>query len=199
MKRAVLGAVLALLGTGCDRIVHGGRPAVYAAWQEGMTLSFVDPSQPAIPSLQVRVSRYRNDAAGALVTHTYGNLSGQMEATFRLKGGGIFTASDGQAASAILPEGFPDRVSQWMGADHRFNRVIGRSRVDLPGVRLADPDAVGVWVETFDAGGSGPVRRTLLVPDYGEVLALNLREGRWVEVNRLKAWQYTDLPVTEQR
>lgn len=166
-------------------------------WEEGLTLSFMDPSRPGLPSLQVRVDRCRGEGDASTVTQTYTTLENQVEATFRIRDGGTALVREGQPARIILPEGFPDRVSRWEDEDHRLNQVVGRTLVHLDGVSLPDPQALGVWVESRTLDGTGTVRRTLLVPNFGEVQALNLQGGRWVEVNRLASWTFTDQPGRE--
>jgi hypothetical protein len=201
MRKVLLGAALLALGLGpgCDRLVRPEAPAVYTPWEEGLTLAFRDPSRPGIPSLQVRVAHYRAEGAGAEVTHTYTTFSGQVEVQFKIGDGGVSLAMPGGPPLRILPAGFPDRVNRWVGEDGRLFQVIGRSRANLPGLRLPDPDALGVWVESWRADGTGLRRRTLLVPNFGEVQALNLEDGHWVEVNRLVGWHFTDVPVVEKR
>jgi hypothetical protein len=53
---------------------------------------------------------------------------------------------------------------------------------------------VGVWVEAQPA--RGPLRRTLYLPDLGEVESLELRDGAWIAVNRLVGRGFTDLPIS---
>jgi hypothetical protein len=197
MRRHLLGAALLLLGLGCDRLVHGGKPPVYAPWEEGLTLSFMDPSRPGLPNLQVRVDRCRGEGNASTVATTYTTLETQLSATFFLRDGGTALVREGQPSRVILPDGFPERVSRWEDEDHRLNQVIGRTLVHLDGVSLPNPQTLGVWVESRGQDGTGPARRTLLVPDFGEVQAFEFRQGRWVEVNRLASWTFTDQPGRE--
>ena len=62
-------------------------------------------------------------------------------------------------------------------------------------MKLPDPDATGIWVESTPASSRGVRRRTLLVPGLGEVETLNLIDGKWVTVNRLVSQGFTDPPA----
>jgi len=191
MKR-ILAAAAILLAAGCDRMVTPGPAPIYAPWEEGLTLVYQDP---AGERLQMRVKKATEGANGRTVVETFSTLSGVNDAAFRQKDGLVALKLDGQAEIKILPEGFPDRVSRWeeRGA---FNFVVGRSKVDLPGVKLPDPDAVGIWYETVPATAAGVRRRTLLVPNYGEVETLNWKNGKWVVVNILVSQGFTEAPAT---
>ena len=79
MKLAPLGALLALaFSTGCDRVLMPPAHPVYAAWEEGLTLGFEDPS--LAPELrvqrrqQVRVKEARSQSGGLAVTKTFTSM-----------------------------------------------------------------------------------------------------------------------------
>jgi hypothetical protein len=196
MKLAALGALLALaLSPGCDRLLMPATHPVYAPWEEGLTLGFEDPSlEPGLRvqrRQQVRVKESKPTGAGLAVTKTFTSMTGQWDSQVLQKDGGVNLQPGG---ILLLPAGFPDRVSRWE-ARGCFNWVVGRSGVELPGVRLADPGAVGVWVESTALDGSGNRTRTLLLPDLGEVETLTWIQGRWVTTNLLVTRGFTDVPA----
>jgi len=202
MKLAPLGALLALaLSPGCDRVLMPAGHPVYAAWEEGLTLGFEDPSlEPALRAQkrqQVRVKDSRPAGAGLAVTKTFTTLTGQSETVVIQKDGGVALQTERSGGITLLPEGFPDRVARW-DAHGSFNWVVGRAAVDLPGAHPAGADLpVGVWVEsiTLDTGAR---TRTLYLPDIGEAETLTWIQGRWVVTNLLVTRGFTDMPVKKQ-
>jgi hypothetical protein len=197
MKLAPLGALLALaLSAGCDRVFMPVAHPVYAAWEEGLTLGYEDPSLESALRLQkrqqVRVKESRPAGPGRAVTKTFTSLTGQWDLQVLQKDGGVTLQSGG---ILLLPEGFPDRVDRWESRG-TFNWVVGRAEVQLPGVRLADPGgAVGVWVESVPLSGTGYRTRTLYLPDIGEAETLTWSQGRWVTTNLLVTRGFTDVPA----
>jgi hypothetical protein len=196
---APAGAVLLALAcsTGCDRVLIPAAHPVYAAWEEGLTLGFEDPSLPSGPRFQkrqqVRVKTSSPIGSALAVTKTFTSLSGQWDGQVLAKDGGVMLQSEHSAGTLLLPEGFPDRVSRWE-ARGSFNWVVGRACVTLPGVRLADPGGtVGVWVESL-ALDTGARTRTLYLPDIGEAETLVWNQGRWVATNILVTRGFTDVP-----
>jgi len=193
-----LGALLLLLAcTGCDRLWYQAPRRIYAPWEEGLTLSYEDPSLPAAQRLaqrqQVRVKESRPVLGGLAITKTYTTLAGQWEGKVLEQEGGV-QIQTGFGSIQLLPEGFPDRVGRWV-ARGTFNRVVGRAVADLPGVLLPDPArAVGVWVETTPLDRPGQRIRTFYLPDIGEAQTLTWRDGRWVTINLLVARGFTDVP-----
>jgi hypothetical protein len=192
MKRLVAAAAL-LLAAGCDRMVTGGPELTYSPWEEGRTLVFTDPARPSSDRLQVRVKRSDLGPDGLTVVETFSTLSNQSEFTLRLQEGLVALKVEGQGEAMLLPKGFPDRVWRWEARGY-LHSVVGRGRVDLPGVNLPNPDAVGVWVESLPLDAPGVMRRTLMVPDLGEVMTLNWIDGKWVKVNVLVSQGFTDAP-----
>jgi len=197
MRRLLAAAVpvAALVASlGCDSMVRPETRAVYGPWEEGLTLVYENPSRPE-SRLQERVKTSLLSGEGRTVVETYTTLAGAMELTFRQERGRVSFKVDGGREIEMLPEGFPDRVSTWESRGY-VNHIVGRSRVDLPGVKLPDPEVVGIWVESEPVAGPPDQRtRTLLVPDLGEVLTMTWKDGRWVTVNRLAAQGFTDPPV----
>ena len=187
-------ALLALAcSTGCDRMLRPAESAVYAGWEEGLTLGYEDPTLPPAQRLerrqQVRVKAARADGPALAVTRTFSSLSGQVDLQFLQRNGGVALAS----GAVLLPEGFPDRVERWE-AHGVYNWVVGRGQADLPGVRLPESSQVGVWVESV-ALDSGARIRTLFLPDIGEAQTLTWSRGRWNTTNLLVARGFTDIPA----
>ncbi len=192
MKLALGAAALLLLAAGCDRMVGQEPQAPYSPTLEGRTLVFENPQENPPQRQQLQVTRTVTTEDGSqLVTLTWTSFTGSSQDTFRQKDGSWFLKGE-NGETRVLPEGFPDKVDRWV--DRGFvNTIIGRGRIDLPGVKLDYPDDAGVWVESVPLNGAGISRRTLLVPDLGEVLTLNLRNGKWVPVNRLVSQGFTPL------
>jgi hypothetical protein len=195
MKLVPPGAALLLLVLfpGCDRVLAPPAPAVYAAWEEGLTLGYEAPGSHQ--RLSVRVKEARPSASGLAVTETFSSTGGFWEARLLQKDGGVLLDPDG-GRIPLLPEGFPDRVARW-STGRSYSWVVGRATADLPGVVFGDPSAkVGVWVETFRLDGAGRRSRTLYLPDIGEAETREWDQptGRWVTTNRLVTRGFTDVP-----
>ncbi len=186
-------SVLLLLTLACQP-----RPAspVYGPWEEGLTLAFEDPSQPqpqrSEDRLQVRVARSAM-APGPprLVQLDLTSLRSQMSMVVRYETGGTALLSDGgQVMAQTLPPGFP-ATTAWVDRGIQF-RVVGRATWEGAALLPATSDPVGVWVEARPP--QGPRRRTLYLPNLGEVEAQEERGSGWVTVNRLVARGFVDLP-----
>jgi hypothetical protein len=195
MKRQVAAAALLLMAAGCDRMVTCEPQQTYALWEEGRTLVFADPARPGSDRLQVRVSKSDFGPDGRTVVETFATLAGQTQFTLRQQDGLVALKLEGQGEALLLPKGFPDRVWRWETRGY-LHSVVGRGRVDLPGVNLPDPDVTGVWVESLPLDAPGVMRRTLVVPNLGEVMTLNWIGGKWVKVNVLVSQGFTDAPST---
>ena len=202
MKRALIPASLLLLAA-C-RQPGPAVPRPYAAAEEGLTLVYINPSLPqdqqAAQRLQVRVDKVvdRDDGATAVFkTFTVG-VQPPFQATFVLKQGGVALLSpDGKSELPLLPEGFPGRVSSWSRAGVHL-RVIGRGAWMLGAKVLpTDRPSEGVWVEARPDRGA--VARTLYLPGLGEVQTDERQpDGRWITVNLLTQYGFTDLPMAER-
>jgi hypothetical protein len=182
-----------LLIAGCQ---PSAQAPVYGPWEEGLTLAYEDPSQPqprrSNDRLQVRVNR-SEIAPGAprLVQLQLTSLQGQTTVTVRHQDGGIaLLDEDGRPAAQSLPVGFP-ATAAWTERGTQF-RVLGRATWEGAALLPATSDPVGIWVEARPA--QGPLRRTLYLPNLGEVESLEQRENAWVTVNRLVARGFIDLP-----
>jgi hypothetical protein len=200
MKLALPGVVLLALAAapGCDRVLLPVQHPVYAAWEEGLTLGYEDPTLDSglrqQRRQQVRVKQSQPQGSAMAVTKTFTSMAGQWETQVLQKDGGVLLQAEHTGGILLLPEGFPDRVSRWESRGS-FNWVVGRESVQLPGVHLADPaGAVGVWVESISLDGSGSRTRTLYLPDIGEAETLSWIQGRWVATNLLVSRGFTDIP-----
>ena len=170
--------------------------AVYAPWEEGLTLAYENPTlpQPARSAgrLQVRVARSPVAPGGpAAIQLDLTSTQGRTSVNLLCRAGGVsLVAPDGQSQTRLLPEGFP-AGDTWTERGITF-RVVGRGA--WQGARLLPPgtDPVGVWVEATPA--HGPRHRTLYLPDLGEVESLEERAAGWTTVNLLVARGFTDLP-----
>jgi len=203
MKVAALAAAfLLLLAPGCGRFSTPQAHRVYAAWEEGLTLGYEDPSQAdagqrARNRLMVRVKTCQPGANGSTVILSFTALTGQSEVHELQKGGGVRLLTDTPGGIVLLPEGFPERVSRWESRGV-FNWVVGRAMVQLPGLHFATPaDATGVWVESFSTSDPTNRSRTLYLPDLGEAETLSWDQAhwRWVATNRLVTRGFTDVPA----
>lgn len=195
MRRLLAAAALVLLAACQPR---SPLPVRYGPWEEGLTLAYEDPSTPeplrTQQRLQVRVGRAQFSSAGeGVVRLDYTSVQGALSLVLRHHAGGItLLGPDGQPLAQLLPAGFP-ATRAW--EDHgTAYRVIGRGAWDGARQLPSTAPSVGVWVEARPA--HGPLRRTLYLPDLGEVESIELRGGAWVPVNRLVARGFTDLPFS---
>jgi hypothetical protein len=195
---AYLAPAVLLLTLACQP--HTAAP-VYGPWEEGLTLVFEDPSQPepqrSSDRLQVRVARATmQPGAPSLVQLDLANTRGQLSLFLKHQDGGIaLVGEDGRVLAQSLPSGFP-AIPAWTALGTEFH-VVGRATWEGGATILpATSDPVGVWVEARPA--QGPRRRTLYLPNLGEVEAREERNGSWVIVNRLVARGFTDLPAIKR-
>ena len=195
MRRLLLPALLAGLTAACQP--QREAPA-YGPWAEGLTLAFEDPSLPqperSQRRQQVRVSRSAlAPGAPKLVQLEVASLSMPPAPVLMRheKGGIALLDGQGRVVAQPLPAGFPE-VASWEAHGTAF-RVVGRALWE--GAALLPPtyDPVGIWVEARQA--QGPPRRSLFLPNLGEVETQELRQGAWVPVNRLVAMGFTDPPA----
>jgi len=167
----------------------------YGPWEEGLTLTFEDPSLPqpqrAEARLQVRVARSTPET-GSQVLLDHASSSSHTTQLVRYQDGGMSLVDEaGKVLSQPLPAGFPG-MAAWVDGGTAY-RVVGRAA--WAGAALLPPtsDPVGVWVEAQP--GSGPRHRTLYLPNLGEVERQEERPGGWVTVRRLVARGFTDAPT----
>ena len=188
-----------LLGGAALLLVLACQPrqaAVYAPWEEGLTLAYENPSLPqpvrSNGRLQMRVARAPIAPGGpSAVQLDLTSTQGRTTLNLLCRAGGVsLVAPDGQSQTRLLPEGFPASES-WTERGITF-RVVGRGA--WQGARLLAPgtDPIGIWVEGTPT--QGPRFRTLYLPDLGEVESLEERAGGWTPVNLLVARGFTDLP-----
>jgi len=186
--------VVLLAGLACQP--QPAAPVVYGPWEEGLTLTYEDPSQPqpqrSENRLQVRVAR-STLAPGPpnLVQLDFTSLRGRMSVLARHHDGGIDLVDE---SGRVLAQALPAHVSELAGwVDHGTEyRVLGRAAWEGAALLPATSDPVGIWVESSPSQGAR--RRSLYLPNLGEVESREEREGRWVVVNRLVARGFTDLP-----
>jgi hypothetical protein len=196
MRLALLAPAALLLGLACQP-----RPAaaVYGAWEEGLTMTFEDPSLPqpqrGNDRIQVRVTQSAiAPGTPRLVQLDLTSNRGRKTLVLKHQDGGItLLGEDGQVTATLLPEHFPE-AAPWVDHGIQF-RVIGRAQWEGAAILPSTADPIGVWVE---ANGQGPSRRTLYLPNLGEVEAQVERAGTWITVNRLVARGFTDLPITKR-
>ena len=186
-----------LLGLACQ---PPQAPKVYCPWEEGLTLVFEDPSQPqpqrSTQRLQVRVAKAAiAPGPPGLIQVDLASLQSQQPITLKQQDGGVSLVTDqGQVLSVVLPPGFP-ATTAWSDRGTAF-LVIGRANWDGASLLPATADPVGIWVEARPA--QGPRRRTLFLPNLGEVESREERAGTWVTVNRLVAYGFTSLPAIKR-
>lgn len=196
MIRRLLPVAALVLLAACQYQARG--PLRYGPWEEGLTLAYEDPSVPepqrTQQRLQVRVARasFPTDGDGT-VRLDYSSIQGTLTLVLHHHAGGIaLLGPDGKPLARLLPDGFPG-TQTW--EDHgTAYRVVGRGAWDGAAILPATSPRVGVWVEARPA--RGPLRRTLYLPDLGEVESLELRDGAWIAVNRLVGRGFTDLPIS---
>jgi hypothetical protein len=172
-------------------------PVIYGPWEEGLTLIYEDPSQPksrqSEDRRQVRVAHSTlNSGSPNLIQLDLTSIRSQVGVLARYQDGGIdLVEENGQVIAQILPPHFPNTGS-WV--DHGVEyRVLGRAAWEGAALLPPGTDPTGVWVEARTSHGYH--RRTLYLPNLGEVESREERAGAWVVVNRLVARGFTDLPV----
>ena len=200
MKRLLAPASLLLLA-GCQQ-PGPAVPRPYAAAEEGLTLVYINPSLPqdqqAAQRLQVRVDKVLDREDGATVVAKSFTVGVQLpfQSRFALKDGGVGLLSpDGKSEMPLLPAGFPDSPETWARPGAQCH-ILGRGAWTMGAKVLpADRVAEGVWVEVRTEDGA--LSRTLYLPGLGEVQTDERQaDGRWVTVNLLTQFGFTDLPMT---
>lgn len=180
-------------------------PAVYAPYEEGLTLVFEDPSQPTPAAREA--SRYTLRVEKGLVDPTkageillsQSTLQGRYTYRLHAEAGGLaLMGEDGKLVAWVLPVGFPDRVNAWSDAKRGITaHFLGRAVWDGEAIRTAAQqhlvDAAGLWVETLAPGDQR--RRSLYLKGLGEVESQEWRKDHWETVNRLVGRRFTDLPT----
>ncbi len=202
-RLSALMLALALSGAlGCRYLPEDKDPMVYAPREEGLTLSYEDPSLEGQARqdarLQIRVEGAKPVAGSAGVirgTYRHTRLKGEDVFAFEAKDGGLRIADAQNRTAIVLPEGFPDRVSLWGEKQEALFRVLGRGTAPhLDRVVPKDAPHVGLWVECQPGPGKGPRTRTFMLPDIGTAEVLEWRKGAWVPVLRLVGRGFTEAP-----
>jgi hypothetical protein len=174
-------------------------PTVFAPWEEGLTLAYEDPSLPqplrSERRLQIRVAHSDLSLGGPSLIHLdLTSLRGQLSMLVRPRDGGSELVEEGgRIIATVLPAHFPN-LTAWVDHGVEF-RVLGRGAWEGAAILPSGSDPVGVWVEA--RAPQGIHRRTLYLPNLGEVEAREERNGTWVIVNLLVARGFTDLPVIQ--
>ena len=196
--RGVLKHLLpAVLQTGLACQPRTATPVLFGPWEEGLTLAYEDPSLPqplrSEHRLQVRVAHSDLSPGGpSLIQLDLTSIRGQMTVLLKPHAGGLdMVEASGRVLAQVLPAHFPD-TAPWADQDTEC-RVLGRGAWEGAALLPPGSDPVGVWVEARSS--KAPPRRTLYLPNLGEVEAREERAGTWVIVNRLVARGFTDLPA----
>ncbi|MBL0210667.1 MAG: hypothetical protein IPQ13_07110 [Holophagaceae bacterium] len=197
-----LALLVALLGSGlaCERTAP---ETLYAPAEAGLTLAYENPSLPqprrGQERMQVRIAKVEKEDAKLFVTKTFTTFEGQMDVLFCCENGGVDLMKDPKTkALVVLPPHFPD-VQAWEERGRR-HRVEGRAAMPETGLALPDTlGRVGVWVASETLDGKGPRRRTFYLPRLGEIETQEFQEGRWIVVNRLFSYGFSDLPISPSR
>ncbi len=190
--------VVALLSVGlaCEK------PApqlIFAPTEVGLTVAYEDPSLPEAQRfrerLQVRVASVKEADQKRWVTKTFTTQQGELDVLFTYFDGGVSAMKDPTTPSLeILPRGFPN-VRPWEERGRRF-RVTGRAALTESGLRLPDTvDRVGVWVDSESVDGKGPKLRSFYLPRLGEIETQELKDGKWVAINRMVSYGFVDAPM----
>ena len=193
----VLAAAALLLSLACEP--RAAAP-VYGPWEEGLTLAFEDPSQPQpqrmSDRLQLRVAHSNQGPDKTLLVQLdLTSIRGGLSMLARFQGGGVALVDpEGRVLSQSLPAGFPSTAT-WTDRGTEF-RVLGRAGWTGAALLPATADPVGVWVEARTPQRAR--RRSLYLPNLGEVESQEERDGAWVTVNRLVARGFTDLPAMKR-
>ena len=198
MKSIGIVAAMWACGLACERT---DPDQLFAPMEAGLTLAYENPnlSEPRRTQerLQVRISKVEQVGGKWLVTKTFTTFEGQMDALFAYENGGVSLMKDPKTAAAVvLPSHFPN-VKPW---EERGRRYAVESRAAMPETGLRLPGTtprLGVWVASESVDGKGPKRRSFYLPRLGEIESQEFQEGKWVTVNRLISYGFTDLPFPQ--
>ena len=198
MKRIGIAAALFASGLACERTDPN---QLFAPAEAGLTLAYENPSLPqprrTQERLQVRIAKIEQDDKKWLVTKTFTTFGGQMDVLFAYENGGVSLMRDAKTiALVVLPAHFPN-VKPWEERGRR-NRVEGRAAMPETALKLPDTTSrIGVWVASEAVDGKGPKRRSFFLPRLGEIETQELQAGKWVTVNQLFSYGFSDLPFTK--
>ena len=175
-------------------------PIVFAPWEEGLTLAYEDPSLPqplqSARRMQVRVAHTSLGPGGpSLIQLDLTSSRGQMTVLLCPHDSGLdVVEASGRVLAMALPAHFPE-TTHWADR-HTECMVIGRAAWEGASILPATSDPVGIWVEA--RASQAARRRTLFLPNLGEVETREERDGNWIVVNRLVARGFTDLPTRKR-
>ena len=188
-------SILILLG--CSHQKHNScQQPIYAAWEDGLTLSFenIDPFRHNyhINSRHtIRVSKSLQVPSGLFVIKTFRSPVEYKKIKMICNNGGVLIQNNNSLdKTVLLPDGFPNRVSRWQ-SNGLFNRVIGRAVVSLSG-----NNTEGIWVESIPTN-SVYRTRTLYVHNIGEFQTIiwDANKNSWLPIMRLSDRAFTDTEI----
>lgn len=192
----VLAAVVA---PGCRPVPASSE--LFEAWEVGRTLIFENPSLPDTPPANARfherfqkqVIRSTDAGGGKRIETLLSTFQGQKSVELLIKDGGVTLLDPQGKGVALLPEGFPDKVSSWESPGYRM-RILGRARwerekPEFPATRPPE----GIWVEGEPLQGDARIR-IFFLPDFGQVEKREWRDGRWITTNLMVGWSFQEIP-----
>lgn len=198
MKRLGIIAGLLAFGLACE---PKDPNQLFAPMEAGLTLAYENPSLPqpqrTQERMQARIAKVEQVDGKWLVTKTFTTFQGQMEVLFAYEDDGVSLMKDPKTPAAmVLPAHFPN-VKPWEERGRRF-RVEGRAAMPESAVKLPGTlRRIGVWIASESLDGKGPKRRSFFLPRLGEIETQELQAGKWVTVNRLFSYGFSDLPTTQ--
>jgi hypothetical protein len=168
---------------------------LYSPTEAGLTLIFENPSDIQEP-VQLRVRYAKQTSDGLEVACSVTSLKGTADTNFLCRqDGGIYSITSGETRTIIVPPEFPNKTASWQTGGISY-RVIGRAKLDFPGIALPEP--IGVWVEAIPVSPQlqnsvNKKAHVFFLPGIGEAETRVLRQGNWVTVNRLAGMGFTDV------
>lgn len=198
MKRIGIAAAMLACSLACERTDAEQR---FAPMEAGLTLAYENPNLPeprrSKERMQVRIAKVEQVDGKWLVTKTFTTIEGQLDVLFAYENGGVSLMKDPKTAAAVvLPARFPN-VKSWEEHGRRYT-VEGRAAMPETGLSLPDTTPrLGVWVASQALDGKGPKRRSFFLPRLGEIETQEFQDGKWVTVNRLFSYGFSDLPFTK--
>ena len=198
MHKIIVGiSIVILILLGCSHQKHTScQQPIYAAWENGLTLSFesIDPFKHGyhINSRHTtRVSKSLQTQSGLFVIKTFCSPVEYKKIKMICHNGGVLIQNNNSLdQTVLLPDGFPNKVSRWQ-SNGLFNRVIGRAVVSLSGNNIE-----GIWVESIPIN-SGCRIRTLYVHNIGEFQTIiwDANKNSWLPIMRLSDRTFTDTEI----
>ncbi|MCL1893650.1 MAG: hypothetical protein FWG02_05380 [Holophagaceae bacterium] len=181
-------------------VVHNDKQVIYAPTHYGITFLYENPGFEGEAQnnnrVQIRVLQSKETSEGLEVTCQSTSYRGVENAISLCQpDGAVFSVSPSGNKSMVLPAGFPEKTTSWE-SEGIFYQVIGRTKVDIPGVRA--PDHIGVWVEAIHTS-SYPLAlgfekaRFFFLPNIGMAEIKVFSQGNWVTVYKLTGRYASDM------